>query len=66
MAKIKKQYATNSSGEQELFYPATISDAVKFPDTSETLTEKLSHLSEQDNTEIRKVLAMSTRFLLNT
>ena len=51
MAKIKKQYATNSSGEQELFYPATISDAVKFPDTSETLTEKLSHLSEQDNPE---------------
>lgn len=51
MAKIKKQYATNSSGGQELFYPATISDAVKFPDTGETLTEKLSHLSEQDNPE---------------
>ena len=48
MAKIKKQYIDDGSGGQELFYPATISDAVKFPDTSETLTEKLSHLSKQD------------------
>lgn len=51
MAKIKKQYIDDGSGGKELFYPATVSDAVKFPDTSETLTEKLSHLSKQDNEE---------------
>lgn len=51
MAKIKKQYIDDGSGGKELFYPATVSDAVKFPDNSETLTEKLSHLSKQDNEE---------------
>lgn len=51
MAKIKKQYIDDGSGGKELFYPATVSDAVKFPDNSETLTEKLSHLSKQDSEE---------------
>jgi len=51
MAKIKKQYIDDGSGGKELFYPATVSDAVKFPDTSETLTEKLSYLSKQENEE---------------
>lgn len=55
MAKVKKQYVDDGNGNKELFYPATISDAVKFPDNSETLTERLSHFSKEENNEFLAV-----------
>lgn len=57
MAKVKKQYVDDGNGNKELFYPATISDAVKFPDNSETLTERLSHFSKEENDEFLAVEA---------
>lgn len=49
MAKIKKQYTVNDSGGQELFYPATITDAVKNPTTGENVTVELGKKFDKES-----------------